>query len=154
MTPPRGTKVDTWRWIPGGEPCGTCAGMAGDYEQCPGPPHPNCHCQCIHIERQINPRGPKQPYQVGIQLKGYGAAGGPDRWVVSVTCMRPAGDNGDEEYDAENGGEGDAEWETGETHAGEIDIPSSTGAGMSEKAEEMLYTYAEGLYENYCIGYA
>ena len=115
----------------------------------------------MKIERQVNPPGPKQPYQVGFQMKAQGQSGGTDKWTVAVTCMRPAGDNGDEE-DGENGN-GEDEWETGGTHTGEIDIPSDPpglvpgspeSIAANERAEDMLYQYAKDLYENFCIGYA
>lgn len=156
----RGKRIDKWRWVPSADACPACAALANqEYDECPGEPHPNCHCQCIKMEAQINPPGKKQPYQVGFQVQAEGTGGAPDRYTVAVTCMRPAdgGDDGDDE-----GGGDDDEWEIGDTHTGDIDIPSQPnvdasspeGIAAADAREEMLHDYAEGLYQNYCIGFA
>lgn len=154
----KGKKIDRWRWIASADACPACASLEGEYDECPGAPHPNCHCTCIHMEAQVNPPGPKAPYKVGFQMASEGKPGEDfSRWKVAVTCLHRAGD--DEEED-EGGSEG---WEDGESHMGEIDLPSepmglTLGSpeqiAWDEKHEEMLQQYGRDLYENYCIGFA
>ena len=158
----RGKPLDKWLWIPSGDACDACKALAGEHTERPGKPHDNCKCDCIHMERQINPRGKKQPYQVGFRMNGESTKTGMDSFTVAVTCMRPLGaGGGDDDSDGEE--EGGDEFEPGETHTGDIQVPSHEigldlaspeGIAESEANENLLHDYARALYENYCIGYA